>query len=150
LKTTLEYMRVRVAGVLKHGDGLLLVKHRKEGRSYWLLPGGGVHLGETLKACLEREFLEELSIRIDAGELLFVVETASTRNERILQPTFRVSTSQIEALRVGNDRRVVDYDFFAVEALGGLVIYPDISDELQEYVRTERVIKKYVQKKWLD
>jgi 8-oxo-dGTP diphosphatase len=143
-------MRVRVAGVLKHREELLLVQHRKEGRSYWLLPGGGVQLGETLKACLEREFLEELKLRIDAGELLFVVETDSRNNERILQPTFSVSTSQIEALQMGTDQRVVGYDFFKVEALAGLVIYPDISYELREYVLTGRVVKKYIQKKWLD
>jgi ADP-ribose pyrophosphatase YjhB (NUDIX family) len=136
--------------VLKQGDRLLLVQHRKADRSYWLLPGGGVQLGETLKECLEREFLEELNVGIVAGGLLFVVETASEDHGRILQPTFSVSTSHVETLKMGTDQRVVGYDFFATDALDGLVIYPDIIDELREYVRTGRVVKKYLQKKWLD
>lgn len=151
LTTTLEYTRVRVAGVLKYRDQLLLVQHRKGNRSYWLLPGGGVLLGETLRACLEREFEEELSIRIEVGELLFVAEASSNRrNGHILQPTFAVSTGRIEAIQVGSDDRVVNYDFFQGDAFPGMLIYPDISDELREYLRTGKVARKYVQKKWLD
>ena len=29
------------------GDGILLCRHDKKGRDVWLLPGGGVHSGET-------------------------------------------------------------------------------------------------------
>jgi len=151
LTTKLEYTRVRVAGVLKHRDELLLVQHRKGNKSYWLLPGGGVHLGETLRACLEREFEEELSIRIEVGELLFVAEASSNRrNEHILQPTFAVSAGRIEAIRVGSDDRVVNYGFFQGDAFPGMLIYPDIGDELREYLRTGGVARKYVRKKWLD
>ena len=34
--------RIRVAGLLINGGRVLLVRHEKDGRSYWLLPGGGV------------------------------------------------------------------------------------------------------------
>jgi hypothetical protein len=51
---------------------------------------------------------------------------------------------------VGSDDRVVNYDFFQGDAFPGMLIYPDISDELREYLRTGKVARKYVQKKWLD
>ena len=39
--------RIRVAGVLIRGDRILLVRHAREGRTYYLLPGGGLEWGET-------------------------------------------------------------------------------------------------------
>jgi ADP-ribose pyrophosphatase YjhB (NUDIX family) len=40
--------RIRVSAVLRWRDSLLLCRHEKHGREYWLLPGGGVHSGESL------------------------------------------------------------------------------------------------------
>ncbi len=40
--------RIRVSAVLRWRDGFLLCRHEKPGREYWLLPGGGVHAGESL------------------------------------------------------------------------------------------------------
>jgi 8-oxo-dGTP diphosphatase len=51
--------RIRVAGLILHADRVLLIRHEKEGRGYWLLPGGGVEPGETLEDALLRELAEE-------------------------------------------------------------------------------------------
>jgi ADP-ribose pyrophosphatase YjhB (NUDIX family) len=42
---------------------VLLCNHTKLGRSYWLLPGGGVEEGESLHEALLRELDEECSLR---------------------------------------------------------------------------------------
>ena len=47
--------RIRVSAILRRDSRLLLVRHEKQGREYWLLPGGGVGGGETLVAALKRE-----------------------------------------------------------------------------------------------
>ena len=54
--------RVRVSALLQHADRILLVRQEKDGRGYWLLPGGGVELGETLADALRRELAEECGI----------------------------------------------------------------------------------------
>ena len=51
--------RIRVAGLLVNGGRVLLVRQEKEGRTYWLLPGGGVEEGEELVDALRRELAEE-------------------------------------------------------------------------------------------
>jgi hypothetical protein len=39
-------IRIRVAGLIVKDGRLLLVAHEKNGRRYWLVPGGGVDYGE--------------------------------------------------------------------------------------------------------
>jgi ADP-ribose pyrophosphatase YjhB (NUDIX family) len=54
--------RIRVSAVLRWQDRVLLCRHEKHGRAYWLLPGGGVNSGESLTDALHRELQEECAI----------------------------------------------------------------------------------------
>lgn len=48
------------------GDVVLLMNERDE----WELPGGRIDIGESPRACVEREIREELDVAVTAGELL--------------------------------------------------------------------------------
>ena len=54
--------RIRVSAILSWGGRILLCRHEKHGRAYWLLPGGGVNSGESLVRALHRELEEEVGI----------------------------------------------------------------------------------------
>ena len=54
--------RIRVSALLGWRGRILLCRHEKPGREYWLLPGGGVNSGESLVDALRRELAEEIGI----------------------------------------------------------------------------------------
>ena len=54
--------RIRVSAILRWGGRILLCRHEKDGRHYWLLPGGGVNSGESLVRALHRELSEEVGV----------------------------------------------------------------------------------------
>jgi 8-oxo-dGTP diphosphatase len=54
--------RIRVSAILRWKGRVLLCRHEKNGKEYWLLPGGGVNSGESLVNALHRELAEEIGI----------------------------------------------------------------------------------------
>ena len=54
--------RIRVSALLLWRDRILLCRHEKPGKEYWLLPGGGVNSGESLVDALRRELSEEVGL----------------------------------------------------------------------------------------
>jgi 8-oxo-dGTP diphosphatase len=75
--------RIRVGALLRHGDAVLLLRQEKHGRSYWLLPGGGVEEGESMHVALARELSEECGLEGLALEgPIAIVESISPAGTR--------------------------------------------------------------------
>lgn len=68
--------RVRVCGLLIQENKLLLARHVAAFGvgNFWMPPGGGLHLGEKVKDCLQREFMEETGLEIEVGRFLYLNE----------------------------------------------------------------------------
>jgi 8-oxo-dGTP diphosphatase len=51
---------------------MLLIMHRSNhnGRSYWVIPGGGIEAGESEEQCVQREMLEETNLEVRIERLL--------------------------------------------------------------------------------
>jgi 8-oxo-dGTP diphosphatase len=142
-------MRVRTAGLIIDGDALLLVRHVKQERRYWLLPGGGVNLGEDMKSALKREIQEEVNLECAIGELVFVVESFSSKENHIIQSTYRAEACNLDELQLGEDRRVRGFGFFRSKEIESLTIYPNITDILHSLLENRPIVRRYFFKEWI-
>ena len=123
---------MRAAGLIFRDAGLLLVRQRRLDRDYWLLPGGGVHFGESLAAGLRRELREELCLEIEPGRPLALAEAISADMAAypkhvvhvILAATLLDATARP---RLGGDDAVLEARFFTHEKLGALTVTPPIT-----------------------
>ncbi len=122
-------IRIRVSAVIIKDGSILLVRHEKEGRVYWLLPGGGVEPTETLSQALKREIIEEVGLEVDSSKLLFVSESISPEARHILHLSFLVSVKKGK-IKVEKDKRLKGAQYFKANELKGLKIYPNIKNEL--------------------
>ena len=59
------------AGILWNGSEVLIARRmdRDHQGGRWEFPGGKRHAGEGIEACLQREMLEEIGIRVSVGPL---------------------------------------------------------------------------------
>lgn len=126
-------LRVRVALVIIHKGKILLVKHRKEGREYWLLPGGGLENNETVEMCAVREAMEETGLNISLGKLLFTSESINPNGKKHIINMFFIGFLKDRDIDVCiHDRDIVDARFVSMHDLEKLTLYPNIKKELYE------------------
>lgn len=67
-----NWFRYRTGGIIIHDNKILFVRSIVGG--YYYMIGGGVHMGETSKSCIEREIYEEAGIRAKVDSLAVVCE----------------------------------------------------------------------------
>lgn len=68
-------IRHRVVGILIK-DGKILLMHRvKDGRKFYVFPGGGVESNESLDEGLKREIKEEAGLDVKKTKFLFEMES---------------------------------------------------------------------------
>jgi ADP-ribose pyrophosphatase YjhB (NUDIX family) len=123
-------LRVRIAIIIIHNNRILLVKHRKNGKEYWLLPGGGLENNETIENCAVREIREETGLNISLGKLVFTSESINPDGSKhIVNMFFMGFLKDIEFNLCVQDRTIVDLKFFTREELTDIVMYPNIKKE---------------------
>jgi 8-oxo-dGTP diphosphatase len=141
-------IRVRVAALIIKDEEILLVKHRKDSSEYWLLPGGGLEPGETLEEALERELLEETSLKIKTNKLLFISDSISPRNEKhIVQIIFKCDV-ETGNLKVNPDHRLCDAKYISLDKLNDIALRPNIKQPLLDYLNNGFVKKVYLGNTW--
>jgi 8-oxo-dGTP diphosphatase len=136
-----------VSAILRRGDRLLLCRHEKHGRAYWLLPGGGVNYGESLTAALWRELAEECGIDEDLpleGPVA-VVESISPGQafpaKHVVHIVFasELGGRSLEAV-TSRDAAVRGHRLFAADELAGLALHPPIQRFLERWQPGDPVV----------
>jgi len=70
-----RHFNIRIYGLLINDLKQVLVSDEcRDGFSFTKFPGGGLEFGEGIKDALSREFMEELNIEIEIGDLFYINE----------------------------------------------------------------------------
>lgn len=68
------YIRPAARAIIIYQGNLLVLKMRTPKRVFYILPGGGQMPGETLEETVQRECLEEVSLRVKVGPVAYIRE----------------------------------------------------------------------------
>lgn len=122
--------RVRVATVVPRGDSLLLVRHRKGDRAYWMLPGGGLDFGETFEACAIREIREETGLDISIERMLYLSEAICPHGSRHVVNVYMLGRLEGGTLAVPAEDVIDAVEFVPFAELQSLTLFPPIAEQL--------------------
>lgn len=142
MPTDRKKIRIRVAVVLRQGDQVLLVRHHKQGMKYWLLPGGGLEIGETIEECARRELKEETQLDIDVGDFLFMNESIPPDHHRHVVNLYYEGKIIGGELKMGNDEALYEVGFVDIEQIPELTFFPNVKAELLQWLKSPDSIQR--------
>lgn len=118
-------LNVRVAVLVKRGDGLVFEKSKK---GYYFPVGGRVKVGENSEEAAKREVFEELGVVIDNLEQRGVVELFFARDGSPVQEIcFVYSASVADDLELTED-----FTVFTLEEIDNIDFRPKIIKEVMK------------------
>ncbi|MHC9544354.1 MAG: NUDIX domain-containing protein [Vulcanimicrobiota bacterium] len=142
-------VRIRVAVVLLRDSKLLMVEHQKDGKTYWLLPGGGLNYGEKIEECARREIKEETNLDISIGSFLFLSESIAPDGSRHLLNLFFLGEISGGSLKVGEDIRLKSVAFKDFQELDTLEVHPPMGKLLKQILMDGRITGLECREKFL-
>ena len=135
--------RIRVSAILRWEGRILLLRHEKNGAEAWLLPGGGVRVGESLISALRRELWEETGLFPEGTEVplegpVAIVDSIaplrSFASKHVVHIIFAGDLGGRSLERVtSQDAAVRGHRLFGVTDLDVVVLHPPIQRFLRRW-----------------
>ncbi len=135
--------------VINLEEQILLVKHRKGPRQYWVLPGGRMEYGETFYECGVREVKEETGLDVDVERIIFLSEAIAPDRSRHIVNVFMTARTVGGSLKLGNEPVLAGLEFKSLEELESISLYPPVSQQILDYLGNSDNGIKYLGNLWV-
>lgn len=109
---------------------ILLVKHRKGSKQYWVLPGGRLEYGETFQECAEREIQEETGLEVAVDKMVFVSEAIAPDRSRHIVNVYLTARVTGGTMLLGNEPVLAAVDFLPLSELETNTLYPPVGRQI--------------------
>jgi ADP-ribose pyrophosphatase YjhB (NUDIX family) len=121
----------RVSVIVLTDDGkILLVRHRKGNRLYWVLPGGRLEYGETFEECAVRELKEETGLDIVVDRFCFLSEAIAPDRSRHIVNIYLKGHVVGGTMRVGNEPVLAGVDYIPLADLERVTLFPPVGQAI--------------------
>jgi len=148
--------RDRTVALIINDDDLLaiLVMHRnKQGKKYYVFPGGGIEKGETPEQAVIREIGEETSLKVKVERQIYEHRYDNGEKQFFFlctyldgSPSIRAGTNESDSNKIGDD----SYEpvWIKIDGLEKTLIYPleirdwfiqDFPDKFPQEVRVDNI-----------
>lgn len=133
--------RNRASAVILRSDAILLIKRIKNGKEYYIFPGGGVNEGEALAVAMTREIKEELNLEAEVSKEIFTANHPE-RGDNHFFLIEKFSDNEPRLIGEELDRFTEDNQYIPewvnLSRLQDLVLYPEEAKEkLIDYLKNE-------------
>jgi ADP-ribose pyrophosphatase YjhB (NUDIX family) len=118
--------------VINKEKKILLVRHRKGNRQYWVLPGGRMEFGETFVECAVREIREETGLEIEVDDFAYLSEAIAPDRSRHIVNVFLTAHVVGGIMKVGDEPVLAGVDYLPVEELAKLTLFPPVGKQVVE------------------
>lgn len=116
--------------VIDENENILLVKHRKGPRQYWVLPGGRLEYGETFQECAVRELKEETGLDVEVDKIVYLSEAIAPDRSRHIVNVYLTARAVGGVMAVGNEPVLVAVDYVPLKELEVCTLYPPVGEQI--------------------
>lgn len=140
-----------MAALIVVDDKIVVVRQRKGADAYYLLPGGGVQLFETIADALRREVAEETGLLVEPDRPLFINDTIDPGGSRhVINLTFLCSVLGGELLAEPGDATIDAVELVDPQSLVTLDFRPPIAHQILQACRERfRSPARYLGPVWI-
>lgn len=124
-------MKVRVSAVFEKDSEILCMNYNYGGQEVFSLPGGGVDHDIPLHQVIAKEWMEELGIKIDVGDVLLIGEAPAVKHHpQTLHIVFEALQIHGTPKLQSENTTALGLAWIPVEKLSSVSLYPDVGKEL--------------------
>lgn len=134
----------RCAGIVLNGDSILFMYRKKNGREFYVLPGGHMQEGESAEETLTREIMEESTIKVKNVKLAFEFKDYIKENsEYYYLCELESGTLQLggEELIKNSPENIYELKWVPFGEISNLNILPKAA---KEWIEETLIIKKFI------